>query len=433
MSIVQQLRNQQELIKNLYPRSATQMITNIHIVNMQFDLFEIESWNNHEIEFHHSSVNDVLFPSEWLIRKMNGLSEYIKNENDRYIYIMEELLFCEVDDIQMFKRVLLLDKYNCNDNIKERSIDTSKVINMNGYKGQSATNPAYLQGECYKSVLLEMKETSEGTSVFPGTLLFNKKPTTKTDVAIEFLEECNKRITDIQIHNGHYLFPEQSINAQVAFVIIHWVENNNATIKITDYTWDKEYCYTIHDISELRALPPYERREQMIKDVLKDAANSSLENFKNIYRGGSYYLKATIMRGHMNATNHMMRKSEYFTFASNENLIPTTKAPIVVGNGYYFSIKENGKGNKVCIWFNGTLKEMTNLSSALKLDDWRFALSISKINKQIARKELMSVPWTEDDFSKQHYAGELFKKYKWSQKDIDYIKIVIQPHIEYLK
>jgi site-specific DNA-methyltransferase (adenine-specific) len=131
MTIIEQLIKRQETLSLLYSPANTEVYTPIKLVKEMLDKLPGEVWSNPELKFCDPAVKSGIFLSEMMIRLMKGLENFERNENKRYIYIVENMIYGYTTSDLSFKvakKLLLLENSKIIHNIFNRSFLEEKII-----------------------------------------------------------------------------------------------------------------------------------------------------------------------------------------------------------------------------------------------------------------------------------------------------------------
>lgn len=112
MTILKSLKKRQETLSHLYSPVNTEVYTPVKLVKEMLDKLPKKVWSNPELKFCDPAIKSGVFLSEVMIRLMKGLEKFEQNENKRYIYIVENMIYgYTTSDLsyRVVKKLLLLE------------------------------------------------------------------------------------------------------------------------------------------------------------------------------------------------------------------------------------------------------------------------------------------------------------------------------------
>lgn len=259
--------------------------------------------------------------------------------------------------------------------------------------------------------------------VHPSTWLLDEK--FRQPAFNKARELVHDNLKSIHLFNGNTVF---GISLFLPCVITHIDSSHsvekNGIISI-DETISKEIKYNnIYEINKFSDNDIYPKLKKKILNWIKN--NKSLQdildekikgnNYVNIsqIRGNvnTSYINIAQIRGHVNLSGSNMIKDDFYTFVPRD-----LTAELQIKN--LRQITQFGFADKL---------HAENFLSYLKTDFARFCLSIYKINQNLYRGELRSVPYL--DYSKIWTDNELYKLFNITDKEIEFIKSKICKYYE---
>jgi hypothetical protein len=338
-SIIDKLKFLQEELESLNNPNNTEIYTPSIFVKEISDKFPKEIWNNPNLTLCDPAVKSGIYLSEIFIRLMSGLSEFQPNEQKRYIYIVENMLYGYTTSDLAFKvasKLLMLNDVKCNHNIKnkrflEENIEMKfdVIVGNPPFQGQSekrgigGARSNLLWPKFVIKVLCYLKETGYLAFIHPGGW---RKPESKLWSILR-----SKQIEYLEMHpaTSNYGIAKTGsdtfgVGTSYDIYILQNVPYNKST-KVIDFN-EKE---TMIDLREWPWLPGGEfkniksilsktKNESIAADIISDLTYLTIrKNRKNIvslkkdgkfkypclyrtYKGGSvkYYYSNTNKYGH---------------------------------------------------------------------------------------------------------------------------------------
>ena len=93
MTIIETLEGRQKVWSLLYSPANSEVYTPVSLVREMLDKLPVEVWSNPELKFCDPAMKSGKFLSEIMIRLMKGLEKFERNEQKRYIYIVEKMIY----------------------------------------------------------------------------------------------------------------------------------------------------------------------------------------------------------------------------------------------------------------------------------------------------------------------------------------------------
>jgi hypothetical protein len=249
-------------------------------------------------------------------------------------------------------------------------------------------NPPYKGGLHLKFLELAYSISNEMIIwISPSAWILDEKKIDKKAKIIRDLVGNN--IENIEFFNGNEIF---NVGLFLPFSIITIDKNKKSTgIDVSNKIYNNSFRYdSIEEINKWNNLEVY---PDLKYKVLKLSNNDNLLTHKN-EENGPYYISLPLIRGHIiRKPGNEMVMDDFYSFFPGDIEIKKSFKRRKWGESrdFYFSFK--------------TEKEAKNFMDFLKTRWGMFSLSINKMNGNLNRGELASVPWldwsrswTEKDF-----------------------------------
>jgi len=237
----------------------------------------------------------------------------------------------------------------------------------------------------------------------PGGFLLDKKGNKRFKEIRELIKDNLKEITFL---NANPIF---NVKVAVPFSITFIDKiNNEENIKINSKLDNRQYY--LHDLKKINKWNNLEIYPGLEEKILNYANKDNFLNHKN-EKIGDYYIDLPKVIGNLETTNEKyMTKNDFYVFFRNKNLVCNGK-----------------KSTEFFISFTAR-EEAENCFNYMKTKIARFTLSIYKLNSNLDRGELKSVPWL--DFT-QEWTDEKLKLYfNLTNEEYNFIQTVIPDYYD---
>lgn len=392
-----------DYIKNgdVLTKEFGEVMTPLSLVNTMLDLLPPEVWSNASLKWLDPAAGCGVFFSVVLERLMNGLATQIPNDEDRYVHIVENMLYAaEIQPIKVDMYTRLFGRNGKNrtniyaNSFVDGAFDFHRICDWGVDVFDIAVgNPPYLRALHIE--FLEKCADVAGKVLFvhPGSWIFRKE---------SLLSFKKTRLSSACIINGNYYFPTADFVAPLC--ISYTDEELRETIQLSYDMTGNSYDVPLKNIPTGLWEPTpimYELKrfyENLTKtSCLFDRLTSDKCEFE-----------ITIPRvcGHATRSDrHRLVSDDFFTFFYRKSNL---------------SIEENNKKSLRCF----SSDEKYNLTEMMKGRFMRFGLYLNKISFNMHTESYLThvpVPPTDRVYSD----AELFELYKFSEQHIHFIETVI--------
>jgi len=376
-NILEELERRKRLLKLINSPSNQEVNTPVNIAEEILDCLPQHLWKDPSLTWGDRCAKSGIFPLEIIIRLMKNLP--IEDETLRYNHIINNMIRVHVNSkrnrwtvskvvygsIEEVDRVGILDINNLEEDMPKCDV----VIG----------NPPFLSGLHLR--FLEMAYNSSKKYVLwisPSAWILDEKGKDKKSLFTRGL--IRKDLKSMILFNGNNIF---NVGLFLPFSIITIIKDDAPQkIKVHNKIFNNEEEYdTIEEINKWNDLKIY----PILKDKILTLCNmDNLLNHKN-QEDGKYYINFPLIRGHIlrDGKTQKMIQDDFYSFFPSD--IKPEKE---------FKRRKWGKTRDFYFTFK-TLKEAHNFLSFLKTRWAMFALSIFKINSNLNRGEVGSVPWLD--------------------------------------
>jgi tRNA1(Val) A37 N6-methylase TrmN6 len=393
------------------------------------ELRQIQSWIDRNASFT-DDLQDVATPISLFDKCISKIDSDLSTKKILVLYNIEAVLLLVKNyktapkNIYFFtqsnKKSSLLKQIGINifyTNIKNEPIEYLNSINM---KFDSIIiNPPYSQGLHYdffvKSFDL-LKENGKLTCIHPSTGFINRKQTKRKGNEKKAIEIVNEYQSTIELVDGNSLFKQSNVGMLTPLSITNVTKNKDNQIDVIYSHIKDKNKVTVKNVDDI-----FIHGNQIVKSIM-DKIFSKMEKsiHDKLSRNGSFnrvYLKINSIAGHPPTSEHFVNPDFYcFIYKNDENKInDLVSTSYKLGDKNYISF-ENKNQAKNCFQYL-----LTKFS--------RFCLSLYKINVQLSRGELKSVPYLDfnQDWSSDKKCYDYFNLTK---EEISFIENYIENYYD---
>ena len=389
-----------------------EVMTDLNLVKHILSRIPEKDFQNPKKTFIDFANGTGVFPLVVIYKLMNGLSEIIKDPEERYKHIIENQIFVsEIQPKNMFLYMCLVDPYDqyklnifTGSSLNEDSKKTSAFRNhmKDVWKKDSFDygigNPPFNQMIDMKFVRLSYELCDITCIVHPSTWLLDKKG--KQKAFIETKELVKNHLESIELFNGNKIF---NIVLAVPCCITYIDKNKKSkNIKCLDKLNSINIIYEdINQINKYSNLDIY----PSLKNKITTNTDKNLQDVIKIDDGSNFYVNISQITGNVftNSETEMV-KNDFYTLVGKE---------ITVSN------EPRKQREKTQVSFIKK-EDANNFIKYLKTDFVRFCLSMLKNNKNVYCGEMSLIPWL--DFSQEWTDENLYKHFNITKEEIMFIE-----------
>ena len=280
-------------------------------------------------------------------------------------------------------------------------------------------NPPYkIHVDVFNKGFDYLKDNGTLICIHPSTPFVNRKNTKNYDNEKQIkniVSDYDSRLTFV---DGNKIFNDAGFFTPLSVTRVNKVKNKKLEVV---YTWLDESQTEIKKYNSLDDI--YIHGNDIVLGI-RDKIFSKVQTkiWDKVSRRdsfGRYYVKINTICGNTPKKNKINPDFFCLIYKSDEYnkkslVVPHESLPTKVGDKNYISV--------------GSIEEGNNCFDYLLTKFSRFCLSLYKINSQLSRGELMSVPYM--DFTQKWNDEKLFKYFEFNQDEINFINDYIEDWYE---
>lgn len=363
------------------------------------DKYEPEFWKNKNHKVLDSSAGYGTFLILAAYKFMKGLESVIKDEEERFKWIVENCLYYgELQAKSVFSWLVAIDPYNVyktntyygsflTEDFDRHVKDVWKIEKFN----LSIQNPPFKRKTNLKFLNKSMDISDLSIFVHPGSWLIDEK---NSNSDFKNAKKIHKNyLEEVIIFNGNKIF---NIGLYVPSAITIINKNKKTPgIEVVDNINKIKIRY--NDIDEINKFSNMVEYKSILEKIDRNK-NLSMYYNKKI---GNFYINMSRIRGHVyeNGNESMYCDDFYTTITKDE------KVSNEVTKSVYFS-------------FDSYL-EADNFLNYLKTNFARFCLSICKNSADLNKIDFSKIPYL--DFSKKWIDKDLIDEFGLTKNEVDFI------------
>lgn len=291
------------------------------------------------------------------------------------------------------------------------------LINTMGFSKTTKTNkdfiiinPPYGVKDHLQIFNRAFEELNDGGIIIclhPSTAFINRKNVNDSSEIVKIKEIVSQYKSHIELIDGNSIFDITSM-IPLSITRVEKVKDKKITVKFNAFK-DKHTGNSIDfmDINDI-----YIHGNLIVNDIvtkIKSKTDKTLyDKIKDIYP--SYYVRLNYMSGNKNINGNLNPDFYQLIHKSNEN----NKSELITNNF------DSGEWNYIGV---DSKESAENLFDFSLTKFARFCVSLSKINRNLHRGELKSIPYL--DFSKKWSDNELYAYFELTEEMIDFIEFFI--------